>query len=294
MTMVGFSRSAAKAARAAAIWSKSWPSISSTRQRKACHLSRSGRDVLDVADPAVDLQVVVVQEDAEVGQLAEAGGHGRFPDLALLGFAVADQGEDARRARREAQAHGHAGGHGQPLAQGAGGGLHPGGVQPVRVALQAGSGLAQAVEELRREKSALGQGGVEHRARRAPWKGRSGRGRGGRGRAGRCSFRGNTGRSGSPPPTSEPPGWPEAARLIMRMIMIRIWRAISIRSAHSRSFISGLPGGDQDYSSTSSTIFLKRIRPQLSQISTSLEMIISLRTWGRILMLQTPQKSVCT
>ena len=48
----------------------------------------------DLGNIAVDLQAVVVDDDAEVVQLVMGGEHARLPDLPLLDLAVTQQGVD--------------------------------------------------------------------------------------------------------------------------------------------------------------------------------------------------------
>ena len=48
-----------------------------------------------VTNVAVNLQVVVVDDGNEIVKMVVGGEHGRFPDLPLLDFAVAEQREDA-------------------------------------------------------------------------------------------------------------------------------------------------------------------------------------------------------
>ena len=93
------------------------------------------------------------------------GEHGRLPYLALLAFAVAQQGEHAGVVAVEAQAAGHAGGDGEALAEGAGGHLDARAQLGVGVALQPAAQLAQGHELLAREEPGVSQHGVEGRGR---------------------------------------------------------------------------------------------------------------------------------
>jgi len=73
----------------------------------------------DLVTGAVQLEVVEVYKGDEVIQTVFAGGVGGFPDLTLLGFAVADNAEDFVILPVHLRRHCHTGGAGQALAQGA-------------------------------------------------------------------------------------------------------------------------------------------------------------------------------
>ncbi len=87
-------------------------------------LGCKGFQFLDLAGLAVGLVLVVVHQDHEVVQAALACAHGRFPDRALVAFAVAKDREHAMLAAADAGVQGHAKAHGEPVAQGPGGDLH--------------------------------------------------------------------------------------------------------------------------------------------------------------------------
>ena len=110
---------------------------------------------------AVDLQMVAVQEDAEVGELVVGRKHERLPALALFHLAVAHDGVDADGLLLELGTQCHAAGGGDTLAQAAGGHIHARHRVHVGVALQVAADLTQGLQVFHREIAALGQSGVQ-------------------------------------------------------------------------------------------------------------------------------------
>ena len=119
--------------------------------------------VVDLLDGAVDLQAVVVDDHAEVIELLVAGKHGGLPDLALLALAVAQQGVGAIVIAPVLGGNGHAHGGGDALAERTGGHVDARGVVHVGMALQVAADMAQRLEILLGEESALGEHGVQTR-----------------------------------------------------------------------------------------------------------------------------------
>src|SRR5690242_2081317 len=68
-------------------------------------------DPADVLDVAVDLLAVVVDDGAQLVELAVAGEHRRLPDLSLLLLTVAHHAVDAPRVAVDARRHGDAAAH---------------------------------------------------------------------------------------------------------------------------------------------------------------------------------------
>ena len=85
------------------------------------------------------------------------GGHEGLPDLALLQLAVTAEDEDTGVLAQELGAQRHAVGDGDALAQGAGGGVHPGELLGVGMALEPGVELAEGLELLPGEEALLRQ-----------------------------------------------------------------------------------------------------------------------------------------
>ena len=83
-------------------------------------------DFHDVLYEAVELDAVVVHDGDHVVDLVESAGHGGFPDLAFLDFAVAQQHVGAGRAAVEPRREPHSERQREPFAQRAGGGFQAG------------------------------------------------------------------------------------------------------------------------------------------------------------------------
>ena len=120
-----------------------------------------GHRGVDLLDGPVDLQAVVVDDDAEVVEVMVAGEHGRLPDLPLLDLAIAEKGVDAPRPAERLGGEGHAHGGGHALAEAAGGHVDARGVVHVGVPLKTGPDVAQGRELLLGEEAPLGENRVE-------------------------------------------------------------------------------------------------------------------------------------
>ena len=110
------------------------------------------------------MQAVLVQQDHQIVQLVFGRGLHRLPDLALVALAVAHQTEHPVVFSVPLAAQGHARGHAQPLAKGAGGDVDAGAAFHVRVPLKDGVLLAQGSQLLSGEEAPEGQTGIQHRA----------------------------------------------------------------------------------------------------------------------------------
>ena len=124
-------------------------------------LLRNGIGAHHVGDVAVDLQAVVVDDDAQVVQLVVVGQHKGLPNLALLDLAVTQQGVYPAVLALVLGGQSHAGGSGDTLAQRAGGHVHAGGLVHVGVSLEAAADVAQGLQLLPGEEALQGQGGVQ-------------------------------------------------------------------------------------------------------------------------------------
>src|SRR4029453_11600288 len=104
-------------------------------------LVHHGLEVEDLLHEVVELYAVPVEDDAEIVEVMigrpELGpGHEALPHLAFLHFAVAEHAVAAGGLAAELEAEGHAAGHGQALAGGAGGRLDAGQGHAVRMSLE--------------------------------------------------------------------------------------------------------------------------------------------------------------
>ncbi len=110
---------------------------------------------------AVDLEVVAVQHDTEVGELIVGGEHESLPALALFHLTVTEDGVDADGLLLELGTQCHTAGGGDALAQRPGGHVHARHRVHVGVALQVAADLTQGLQVFHRKIAALGQGGVQ-------------------------------------------------------------------------------------------------------------------------------------
>src|SRR5436190_2429805 len=117
----------------------------------------------DLLDRAVELDLVVVEDDDQLFGLVLAGRHRGLPHLPRLRLAVAEQAEDAPPVAVQAARERHAERERKPLAEGAGGGLDPGERHAVGVTLEAAPELAERRELGDRELAGLGQRRVHDR-----------------------------------------------------------------------------------------------------------------------------------
>ena len=92
-----------------------------------------------------------------------AGKHRGLPDLPLLELTVTKQGIDAVAVTPQLSGERHAHGHRDPLAQGAGAHVNPGGIPHVGMSLELGPQVTQGLELLFGKVPPLGEGGVEAR-----------------------------------------------------------------------------------------------------------------------------------
>ncbi len=115
----------------------------------------------DVGSAAVDLEAVYIHDGAQVIQMVFGRGHGRFPHLALLDLAVAEDGVDPVIPVVHLAGEGHADGGGDPLPQGAGGHVHAGNVLHVRMAGIVVLDRAEELAVLYRKVALQGQHRVE-------------------------------------------------------------------------------------------------------------------------------------
>ena len=125
-----------------------------------------------VTNVAVNLQVVVVDDGNEIVKMVVGGEHGRFPDLPLLDFAVAEQREDAALGAAvallvNAHAERDARGNREPLAKRSGRDLDTGKLLGIGVTLQTAVQLAQREQFVFGNIAELGERGVEHGRRMA-------------------------------------------------------------------------------------------------------------------------------
>ena len=116
----------------------------------------------DLVNRAVDLQPVIVHDDAQVIQFTESRQHGGLPYLAFLNLAVSQKGVDPEILTVHFRAQGHAHSGGDPLSQGTGGHIHPRDVD-AGMPLQVRTKLTEGGQILRREKSPVRQCGIESR-----------------------------------------------------------------------------------------------------------------------------------
>jgi hypothetical protein len=105
-----------------------------------------GRDSHDVLHEAIELDAVVIHDGNYVIDLMEGAGHGGFPDLAFLDFAVAEHDISAAGAAVEARAQSHSKGQREAFAQRAGGGLQAGNEAHVGMPLVDGAEFAQGIQ----------------------------------------------------------------------------------------------------------------------------------------------------
>ena len=135
--------------------------------------SESGELLVDrigahnVAHGAVDLKIVVVNEHEQVIQLIVRGEHHRFPDLAFLDLAVAEERIYAHAVSKTLCAERHARRRGYALAERAGGHVHAGREIHIGMALQTAADMAERLELVHGEKAAVGEHRVERRSRMA-------------------------------------------------------------------------------------------------------------------------------
>ena len=128
-------------------------------------LVHHGLEVEDLLHEVVELYAVPVEDDAEIVEVMigrpELGpGHEALPHLALLYFAVAEHAVDAGALAAELEAEGHAAGHGQALAERAGGRLDAGQRHAIGMPLEGTAQLAQGEEQALREVARLGHAEV--------------------------------------------------------------------------------------------------------------------------------------
>ena len=109
-----------------------------------------GCAVHDRLGGAVDLEVVAVQHDAEVGELIVGGEHESLPALALFHLTVTEDGVDIDGLAAVLCAQSHAAGGRHALTQTAGGHIHARGLVHVGVALQIAADLTQALQVFHR------------------------------------------------------------------------------------------------------------------------------------------------
>ena len=122
------------------------------------------RDVVDLRNGVVDLQLVVVGKADEVGKALGGGEHGRLPDLAFLRLAVADERVDRRAVVLKLRAERNAHGAGEALAERAGGHVDAGGEVHVAVAGQMRAALVEGEQLGLGEVAAVGERGVHRGA----------------------------------------------------------------------------------------------------------------------------------
>ena len=91
---------------------------------------------VDLLDGPVDLKPVVVHDETKVVKAMVAGKHRGLPDLPLLELTVTKQGIDAVAVTPQLSGERHAHGHRDPLAQGAGAHVNPGGIPHVGMSLE--------------------------------------------------------------------------------------------------------------------------------------------------------------
>ena len=133
-----------------------------TSQPKLRVLLRERLDVHDIFHPAINLQAIAVDDADQVVEVEVSGFHGRFPNLALLLFAVAHEAEDLVLLVVELGSQRDADGDAQTLAQRPGGDFNAGQLEPMRMALIGRAQLAQGHDVLdagkSRQRQAQGRG----------------------------------------------------------------------------------------------------------------------------------------
>ena len=110
---------------------------------------------------AVDLQAVVVDDDAQVVQLVVACKHAGLPNLTFLSLAVAQQSIDTVGLTLDLGSQCHAAGGGNTLTQRTGGHIHAGDRIHIGVALQVAANLTQLQQVLHGEETAVCQSGIQ-------------------------------------------------------------------------------------------------------------------------------------
>ena len=130
-------------------------------EAESLQLVHDGVGAHNIGNIAVDLQAVVVDDDAQVIQLIVGGEHERLPALAFLDLAVTQQGVNTVGLAGVLGSQRHAAGGGNALAQGAGGHIHTGNGVHIGVALQIAVDMAQGLQILHGEETAMGQRGVQ-------------------------------------------------------------------------------------------------------------------------------------
>src|SRR2546423_7415313 len=131
-------------------------------------LGDDGLEIEHLADEVVELDLVVVDDDGEVVErmigMAEPGRrHGRFPHLALLDLAVAEDAVDARGRARELGAERQPERDREALPERAGGRLDAGQRDTVGMALERRAELAQRDQRVFGEVAGLRHHAIERR-----------------------------------------------------------------------------------------------------------------------------------
>ena len=122
-----------------------------------------GIDVQDVHDLVGLLDLVLVEDHAQVRQAVLAAEHGGLPQLSGLGLAVADHAVDPPVGAVEPPGDGHAHGHRQALPERPRGRLDAGAPDAVGVALQGRAELPEGPQLVVREEPPLRERGVDDR-----------------------------------------------------------------------------------------------------------------------------------
>ena len=120
-------------------------------------------EIHDLADPAGLLDLIVVDDHAEVVERELRRAHRRLPDLAGLRLAVADHAPHPALRAVQFSCDRHTDRDREPLAERAGRGLDPGHAQPVDVALQSRLELAERLQPVVREEPGSRERDVERR-----------------------------------------------------------------------------------------------------------------------------------
>ena len=126
-------------------------------ETKRAELLVDGAGAANLFHRAVDLQAVVVHNQAEIVKLLMGGKHGSLPDLALLDLTVAEDRIHTIRLVIQLGCQRHAAGGRNTLAQGARAHIHAGRVIHIRMTLQHGADMAQRLHLIGREIAALRQ-----------------------------------------------------------------------------------------------------------------------------------------
>src|SRR5579884_3004561 len=114
-----------------------------------------------IGHAAERLQLVVVDNRAEIGEAMMAGEHRRFPDRALVAFAVAENREHALAAAEPPQVERHSGSNAEAVAERAGGDFYSGHALVADVTREGRAVAIVRVERLDVEESPFGKRRVD-------------------------------------------------------------------------------------------------------------------------------------